>query len=294
MPERQSQEAASPFTRQAIADDLAALGARQGDILYVRCGLGKIGVRAKQVEDVFLGGIFDAIGPQGTLIAPAFGKISYRWDKEIAVSTHDAPPITGGFSKMLTTMPNAYRSTHPWSSFVAIGARAEEILRNHSEDGAAFEPIREVVRANGLMALIGCVAESPGFSTVHLAQFDLGLSQRHHLRHVLAVRKNTADGPMARFVESPGCSRNFGAFYKDYIEDANFSAGYVGRAWSIAVRARPAYGREIDILKRNPRYPICNNPGCASCRLTRGYNKRAIPGAVLHHLKSVITRRRSK
>jgi hypothetical protein len=59
------------------------------------------------------------------------------------------------------------------------------------------------------------------------------------------------------------------------------ACGYVGNAWSIAVRAGKAYQREREILTTNPLYPLCDQPDCFSCRITRGYNKRAIPKALI-------------
>lgn len=275
-----------PVSREDIAAGLVALGATKGDILYARCGLQAVGVRSKDIEDVFLGGIWDAIGPDGTLITPAFVKTSRRWSKPLAVSSVEAVPYTGAFSKLVLRQPGAYRSSHPTHSFVGIGAKAEAILRYHPDNGACFEPIRPMVEQDGLMAVIGCVKSSPGFSTVHLAQHDLGLSQRHYTKLFVAVRQGTATGPVFHPIEAPGCSDNFGVFYKDYVEDENFKCGYVGRAWSIAVRAQAAYARERDILARDPLYPVCERRDCLSCHTLRGYNKRAVPGALIHRAVS--------
>jgi len=273
-----------PITRDSIAADLARLGVKSGDILYLRCGLSRIGFNPREAEAVMLGAIRDVLGPSGTLIAPAFGPMSFFWQRPLAVSNRDTKPITGAFSKIVLRQPDAVRSDHPTHSFVGFGARAEKILADHRGDRACFEPIRAVVEADGIMGLIGCVKESPGFSTVHLAQYDLGLSQRHYLKLLFAVRQGDENGDVFRPIESPGCSDNFGVFYKDYIEDGNFTCGTVGKAWSIAVRARRAFERELEILRDDPRYPLCERPDCLSCRLTRGYNKREFPSAVAHRL----------
>lgn len=274
------------ITRQSICDDLVALGAAQGDVIYIRCGLARIGVRSRDMRDLFLGGIQDAIGPGGTIIAPAFTNVSFRWRRPLPVFTLSTPPTTGAFSKMLLSQPGAVRSNHPTHSFVGLGKHAVDILGDHPHDGSSFEPIRKIVERDGLMALIGCVPDSPGFSTVHLAQYDLGLSKRHWARLLFAVERE--DGSVFIPVESPGCSRNFGAFYKQYVERDNLATGHVGNAWSIAVRAADAYAQEYAVLANNPRYPICDLPDCFSCRMTRGYNKRAIPRALLHRLRRAL------
>ena len=282
-----------PITRQSVRDDLIALGARTGDLLYFRAALRRLGIRAGDIPEVLLGGILDAIGPTGTLIVPGFTDTSFRWSKAITVSRPDTPPTTGAFASFLLTVPGAVRSTHPTHSFIGLGPRAREILDDHPASGASFEPIRALVEADGLMTVHGCVPESPGFSTVHLAQYDLGLSQRHYMRLLLAVRLGS-DGPLFHPVESPGCSRNFGAFYKDYIEDRNFACGHLGKAWSIGVRAAAAYARERAILEQFPRYTVCDVPDCSSCRIMRGYNKRAIPAALFHRFKRLIGAKRGQ
>lgn len=286
-----SAKQAPPVTRRQIADDIAALGAKDGEVLYVRCGMQALGIAPAEVADVLFGGIFDAIGPSGTLIGPAFVKTSMRWARDITVSNRSSPPYTGAFSKALLRQPGAVRSTHPTHSFVGIGPQARAILDHHPNDGSCFEPMRQIVERDGLMALIGCVKASPGFSTVHLAQHDLGLTQQRYTKLFVTVRLEDADGPVFRPIESPGCSDNFGAFYKDYAEAGNFASGYVGRAWSIAVRAKGAYAVERAALERDPRYPVCDKPECISCNVMRGYNKRAIPRGLLANLVKRVRQR---
>lgn len=264
------------------------MGLKPGDVLYLRCGLGKIGIPRTQMEEVFLEGILEALGSEGTLITPSFVPMSYRWNRDIAVSSNSTKPNTGPFAAMVLERAGAMRSDHPTHSFTGLGKRAKSILANHSQQGACFEPIREIINSDGLMMLVGCVAESPGFSTVHLAQYDLGLSQQHYAKWLFAVRKGTSQGERFYPIESPGCSSGFGKFYRNYIDDMNFISGHVGNAWSIAVRSAKAYEREFEILGANPLYPLCDKPDCFSCRISRGYNKRAIPRALLARATKVV------
>jgi aminoglycoside 3-N-acetyltransferase len=278
------------ITKDQVAQDFYNLGLRRGDILYLRCGLSKIGIPRAKVEEVFLDGILDALGDEGTLITPSFVPMSYRWSKDVAVSNNSTKPNTGPFAAMLLERGGAVRSDHPTHSFIGLGKRAKSILANHRQQGACFEPIREIVNSDGLMMLVGCVPESPGFSTVHLAQYDLALSQRHYAKWLFAVRKGNSQGEMFYPIESPGCSIGFGKFYRNYIDDANFNSGYVGNAWSIAVRSAKAYEREFEILASDPLYPLCDQPDCFSCRISRGYNKRAIPRALAARAAKIMKR----
>ena len=279
-----ARDSTSSVMRRDVAEGIAALGAVEGDVLYMRCGMQALGIRSRDLDEVFLGGVRDVIGSGGTLIGPAFVKASLRWSKDLIISNRDTVPYTGAFSKLLLRQPDAYRSNHPTHSFVGIGPRAEEILGHHPADGSCFEPMRKIAEIDGLMAVVGCVESSPGFSTVHLAQHDLGLTQQHWTKYFLAVRQGGPDGPVFHPIESPGCSDNFGVFYKNYVESGNFRTATVGNAWSIAVRAKEAYDTEIEVLGKNPLYPLCEKRDCISCYILRGYNKRAIPGGLLRYL----------
>ena len=146
------------------------------------------------------------------------------------------------------------------------------------------------------MLLVGCNKESPGFSTVHYVQSELGLSSKHWTRYLYDVRYER-DGRNVKWTpsEDPGCSRGFDKMYPNYIRTENFITGYVGSAYSILVRARKAYEVERDVLARNPLAVLCDRDDCVSCRILRGYNLTAIPGAVLKRIRpslfSMFTRR---
>lgn len=128
------------------------------------------------------------------------------------------------------------------------------------------------------MMRIGCVEDSPGFSTVHLAQYDLGLSQRNYMKLLYKVKVVKAGKEVIwRPHESPGCSAAFSNFYKDYIHSQNLITGKVGNALALCVGAKKAYTVEKEILRHHPRYTICKDPKCVCCHLFRSYNKRDIP-----------------
>ena len=59
-------------------------------------------------------------------------------------------------------------------SYVAIGKKAQLITQSHNADSPAYDPVRKIVEANEKCILVGCVGTSPGFTTTHLAEADLG------------------------------------------------------------------------------------------------------------------------
>lgn len=269
----------------SYASDFRALGIVPGDVLYLRAGLKAAGARGDAGAKAFVEGALEALGPQGVLIAPAFTPQYRVWKKDIPVTDAATAPVTGGLSRAMLGYDGARRSAHPTHSFVAIGKDAAAFMDGHGPEKACFEPIRKVMERGGKMALVGCVADSPGFSTVHLAQFDLGLTCRHWERFLNHVRQADEGGARRYFrpIESPGCSRGFSKFYSDYILDENMQTGRVGGAWSICVDAARAYAIERARLEDDPRYALCEDKSCVRCRVMCGYNLCAAPGGLWHY-----------
>jgi aminoglycoside N3'-acetyltransferase len=256
-----------------LSEQLLNLGLARGDVLYLRASLKPVGISKEELGPSLLRSIFDVVGPEGTLIVPAFVRQYGRWQRNIPVSDKNLRPNTGALSDIVLAHPSAIRSQHPTHSFAGLGPVASEILEGHTAEKSAFEPMRKIVDRDGLMMLVGCVESSPGFSTVHLAQFDLGLTRRHYLRHLTHVRLPDLNGRRQYFnpIESPGCSMSFGKFYGMYDE---FRRGKFGEADAVSVRAKAAFALEKRTLSKDPLFVDCGDPYCLHCT-ARGYNKRA-------------------
>lgn len=199
--------------------------------------------------------------------APYFGVSRSIWQRR---RTGDAPVTSGALGKVLAKEPGAVRSRHPTHAFVGVGADLEPVLSSHDHTKSCFWPARELAdRHDFSMLLWGCVEESPGFSTVHSTQYDLGLTQRHLVRFA-KVWDYEADGkPASRIApELPGCSLSFGKFYSHYEADGNLTRGcWNGVSWIFIRSARAALAVERSILLKEPRFVDCERPTCLTCRL---------------------------
>ena len=269
-------------SRREIADGLRALGIGEGTVLFMQSDLGALAPLDGRPSDVVLGGIKDAIGDAGTLVVPAFVKQYKRWERDLPASGPTTTPYTGALPRLVMATPGALRSAHPTHSVLALGPHAEAVVAGHDASAACFHPLREVMNNDGVLILMGCVDRTPGMASVHLAQHDLGLSQRHRLRHLLIVGSEQPDGSVRKFhlAESPGCSRGFDRMYPAYTEAGALREGTVGPAAAVAVNARAAYDLDIEALRQDPRFVLCGDPDCIDCRATRGYNKRDIVPAI--------------
>jgi len=275
------------LTRERITRDLVSFGVVEGDMLFLQADLGQFVKLDGKPSDVILGGIMDVLGSKGTLICPAFTKKNLFWRPQKHVTElQTAAPITGALSNMMMRHEEVLRSTHPTHSVFVLGARSEEVVEQHTDKRAAFAPLRKLIDSNGLQMVLGCAASTPGMASIHLAQFDLGLSQQHLTKHLYRVDYLNDAGEIVRYKlsESPGCSRGFGKQYDAYVKDENFFTGYIGPAWAVATRVKAAYEKDIATLKKNPNCLRCEYKDCIDCSL-RAYNKRSIPRMLYANVK---------
>jgi len=271
-----------------LSEQLAKLGLVPGDTLYLRAALKPVGLPKDKMGPLLLSAIFNVLGPEGTLIVPAFVQQFPIWKRNIPISDGNLRPYIGALSDIVLAQAGVVRSGHPTHPFAGLGPAAQEILNGHTGENSAFEPMRKIAARNGLMMLIGCVESNPGFSTVHLAQFDLGLSQQHYLRYIFHVRLPDSNGRRRyfRLLEAPGCNMSFGKFYDRY---EGFQRGRFGEAEAVSVRAGPAFDLETRTLAKDPLFIDCGNPYCPSCN-ARGYKKRALPAFILKAIPYFITK----
>ena len=260
-----------------LKDDLENLNIFPGDNLYLRAGLRNLGLNSNQIIPEFIDKLIDYL-EDGTILAPAFTSDYLFWKKDVPAFNENSKSISGALSNILLGHKFRERSSHPTHSFVAIGRNAKELLKNHNLRNSCFEPIRNLMALEGKMLLVGCLEESPGFSSVHLAQFDLNLSQKHFLKYL--YRFKDIDNNIKIMKERPGCSLNFDRFYRDYINNDNFNYGKILSAQAICVRAKEAYEIEYAILAKDPRYTVCNDTDCVSCN-SRFYNLLGFPKMLL-------------
>lgn len=182
------------------------------------------------------------------------------------------PPSTnsGALGKRVASLPGTVISNHPTHSFVGFGARVEPVLRAHTSDESCFYPISALAdQYDFSMLILGCLEASPGFSTVHVAQHRLGLSQRHLLRYLFRWDEMRGD-QLVSFTapEAPGCSLSFDKFYFYYEKDANLIRGeWFGVSWLFVPSARRALQTELELLRERGRFVDCRRMTCMSCRL---------------------------
>jgi len=233
-------------------------------ILYVRASLGPF---ARQIKAA--GGIkgFLAIHFQhDEVFSPYFRRPRLFWESPHALRNETN---SGALGKKLAAYSNAVLSSHPSHRFVGIGDRVARVLRAHDYTTSCFFPINELAESSDFsMLLLGCVEQSPGFSTVHATQQVLGLSQKHLFRYLVRWDVSTDSGRKSMVAtESPGCSQSFDKFYAAYQRDDNLISGELfGEKYLFVPSVRRALALEQQILQEDPRFVDCGRMTCVTCR----------------------------
>jgi aminoglycoside N3'-acetyltransferase len=256
---------------QRIVSDLKNLGLRSGDTVLVRCAAKAIHVEAGSPAKALFDGICGAVGPTGTIVALSFTPDFYFWKENLAAQHpfhRRAKPETGAFPQIILDHPASVRSKHPTNSFVALGPNADAIIQGHDESSTGFFPIKNLIDLGGKLLLVGCVDSSPGFSTVHRVQEDLGLADKTLMsqKRICAVQYDDGIRWFARR-DIAGCSAGFWKFYSQYEAEGILTTGLVGGAYSIFADAAAAYGVERKIMEKDPTAAFCDDPCCTSCGL---------------------------
>ncbi len=125
-------------TAGAMREALERLGLRGGETLYVHASLRRVGHivggPARMIEAVM-----EVLGASGTLVMaalPAADAASVDLSKVFDVA--GTPSASGLLSETLRRTPGALRSEHPLGSAVALGARAEDLTREHLKAETPF------------------------------------------------------------------------------------------------------------------------------------------------------------
>ncbi|MDX4048470.1 MULTISPECIES: AAC(3) family N-acetyltransferase [Aliarcobacter] len=264
-----------------IKHELIDLGINHGDTLFIRGNLAKVG-RIK--KDIFINTLLNVVGEEGTIVTLSFTKSFpfYRIDKNY-IFNFNTIPNTGSIGKAFLEHPNVSRSLHPTNSFMAIGKKADMILENHNELSMSYDPMYKIVSLNAKMINIGITSESPGFTTVHLAQQELGLTKKSILKNLLRVYYKSSNNQIKLFKRQDvgGCSDGFGKFYQYYLDKDKLVFGKLGNTNAIVGNAKDIYEIDLELIKRDNSFHFCDNPLCFVCRCTWKYDFKYLPNYLI-------------
>lgn len=272
------------ISEEDLVNDFSRLGIRLGDVVLIRSSLGAVG-KISGGADTFVNALLRTVGDDGTIVSLAFTGASFLKKPRIDEAFHPKKKsYAGALPNAMLARKDAFRSRHPMCSYVAIGKKAKDITEGHDERSSAYEPIRKIVELDGKNLLVGCVNSSPGFTTTHLAEADLGMLKRLPIfsgfSSTYYEKREGGYGIFRR--RDPGlCSNSFYKFYALYVKEGILRTGLVGRAYSILAPARDAYNIERGKLMVDQKFNICESKSCFTCNANRWDRVAYLPGFVL-------------
>jgi aminoglycoside 3-N-acetyltransferase len=220
--------------------------------------------------------ILEVLGPDGTLMVPTF---SYSYDKRDvaeAFDKHSTPSCNNGvLADTLWKRPDAYRSDHPAYSVAAVGARAEEMTRNHPIEQPVGEgsPLHRLVLAGGHALLLGVGQDKN--TLVHTAEALSGVGYTvvpFKESWGRSVRVKTAKGEiLVPQREFSGCSYGFPVLEPVLQHKGLMVTGLVGQAACQFFKARDLVNTVFEVLEKQPDFLLCRRPECEACTNRRRY-----------------------
>ena len=164
-------------TRNDVKNTAEALGIKKGDTVLIHSSFKSFGPIENGAEDV-VGGFFDAIGEEGTLVFPTL--CQKDWDHIYANWHLDAPSDIGYLTNYFRKLPGARRSDQATHSVAAIGKYRDYITETHGQTGerygifgntpfSADSPWEKMLTLDTKVVLIGCTLDKCTFR--HLSQY---------------------------------------------------------------------------------------------------------------------------
>ena len=242
------------WTRQALGQQLSALGLHTDDAVLVPAGLRSVGPILGG-PDALVGALLDAVGPQGTVLGYCDWNYDDRDFPDQSMRAHVPPfdPLrsratrdNGAFPELLRTTPGARRSASPGASCAALGGRAEWFTADHALDyGYGVQsPFGKLVAARGKTLLLGAPLDT--MTLLHHAEHLADIAHKRLRRYEapILVDGHTVWRQFEEFdtgdpVIDGLADDYFEEIVEDFLATGQGRRGLVGHAPSVLVEAAP-------------------------------------------------------
>lgn len=226
---------AESLARDRLVRSLRACGVRAGTTLLIHAALRATGLDADLVREALV----EAVGPDGTLVVPTFteensdtsdayrARVRGMTPEQATAFRADMPafdPATtpsrgmGRLAESIRTAPGAIRSSHPQTSFAAVGRQARELLEGHSLTSHLGEnsPLGALYRADAQVFMIN--VDFAVCTAFHLAEYRT----KAPLRSYRCV------------VPLPGGGKKWTEYEDVQLDQSDFGAIGAAFAWGVA------------------------------------------------------------
>ncbi len=255
-------------TQERLIRDLRRLGVQPGDHLGLGVSFRSIGGVAGG-PDGLVDALLAAVGPDGTLLIPAFtqlfpktvtaaGRVEHVFDPA------RTPCYTGIVSETMRHRSGALRSRHPACSVVALGRCARQLTEGHDADAPSYLPYSRLADCGGKMLCIGIGDRLVAFN--HQAQYLAGLLDIVPFRRRSRYRDDA--GRICTFVwrDEGGCFSKLPDLTSVLRNRGLVSDGKIGDADAVLVPAAEGLEVMTEILRAEPERNLCAAWSCLWCR----------------------------
>lgn len=244
--------------------------------------------------DTVLAALSEAVGPEGTLLMPAFTT------DLIDPATWPTPPAPAERLRLLQTIPyfdpavsvpykmgalsvalwrseGALRSHHPVTSWTARGPHAEALLRDHPLDDpeGANSPIGRAWRADAAVMLIGVDHDTD--TTIHLAESLLDMPHLRTLPDHFPERSPDGSRDWRPVAKTTKCSDGFVAI--EPLLSPVTTRLTLGDATVKVLRSRDVVRLAGGLFRVDPPALLCGDPTCVHCPTSRAALATWVPPA---------------
>jgi aminoglycoside 3-N-acetyltransferase len=272
------------YDSDSLTADLRALPLPEGAILLLHSGMRSLGP-VQGGADAVISALRAALGPGGTLLAPAFTTDlidPYTWpvppppeERERRMAQMPAfdpatspPHRMGAIANALWRTPGALRSRHPVTSWVGVGPRAEELLADQPLDDPEGRqgPVGRAWQADAWILLLG--VDHDANTSVHLAESLL------EMPHLLELPDRWPDDSQGARVwrevrKTTKCSDGFVKLRLPLQRVGVLQTGRVGDASVQLMRAQELVEVAVALLSEDPVALLCDDPDCVHCPTSR-------------------------
>jgi aminoglycoside 3-N-acetyltransferase len=259
-----------------LTEGFRQLDLREGDRIIMHASLDNIGTvdgGAAMVLHRLLG----VLGKTGTLLMPTFTSITRHaashenntkpgcWcegheDRHLPFIPELQPDRNIGLiAQRLCSWPSSRRSGHPAYSFVAVGKRGDELVRNYSLEDPLL-PLKIFQKLDPKVLTVGAGFDS--VTAIHVAE-QLRLGAKFVRERALTF---TSKGRTWVEITALGCSNGFGRL-KAHLGSEDFVETKIGAANAQAYSMKALIDRAESLIKKQPNALLCENPACLSCSL---------------------------
>jgi aminoglycoside 3-N-acetyltransferase len=245
--------------RRHVTAGARSVGIVSGDTVMFHSSLSSMG-NVVGGPDTVIDGFLDAVGPEGTVAVPTLWY--HHTDPPMRLDEWDidrSPSYPGRITEAFRQRPDSVRSDNPTHSVSAIGARAEELTRNHGESGlrpcvfgdtafAAESPWQRLYEWNAAYCFIGV-----DFTVNTMGHLIETVFAERALGRCLPERRAELEAQVHRFGKPGAWPRHsFQTMGKRLAEMGLVRFGKIGSATLRCIRARAMVDNALAILSAEP------------------------------------------